>query len=316
MAEGFPKTDWIWRDGEFLRWEDATVHVMSHVVHYGSSVFEGIRSYDTPEGPAIFRLKAHIRRFYDSCKIYRMVPKASPEELSAACHELMERNGLRECYIRPVAYRGVGAAGLYPMASPVETAIIVWPWGAYLGSEALERGVSVTVSSWSRPAPDTHPTMAKAGGNYLVSQLMRIEAMEDGYDEAIGLGTNGLVSEGSGQNIFLLYRGELITPSIDGSILAGITRECIVQLARDLEIPVREGPVPREMLYVADEVFMVGTATEVTPIRSVDKIQVGEGKAGPVTKKIQQRFMDIVRGKAPDVYGWLDRAPRASAVAR
>lgn len=316
MAEGFPKTDWIWRDGEFLRWEDATVHVMSHVVHYGSSVFEGIRSYDTPDGPAIFRLKAHIRRFYDSCKIYRMVPKASPEELSAACHELMERNGLRECYIRPVAYRGVGAAGLYPMASPVETAIIVWPWGAYLGSEALERGVSVTVSSWSRPAPDTHPTMAKAGGNYLVSQLMRIEAMEDGYDEAIGLGTNGLVSEGSGQNIFLLYRGELITPSIDGSILAGITRECIVQLARDMEIPVREGPVPREMLYVADEVFMVGTATEVTPIRSVDRIQVGEGMAGPVTRKIQQRFMDIVRGRVPDVYGWLDRAPRASAVAR
>jgi branched-chain amino acid aminotransferase len=316
MAEGFPKTDWIWRDGEFLRWEDATVHVMSHVVHYGSCVFEGIRSYDTPEGPAIFRLKAHIRRFYDSCKIYRMVPKASPEELSAACHELMERNGLRECYIRPVAYRGVGAAGLHPGSSPVETAIIVWPWGAYLGSEALERGVSVKVSSWSRPGANTHPTMAKAGGNYLVSQLMRMEATEDGYDEAIGLGTNGLVSEGSGQNIFLLYRGELITPSIDGSILAGITRECIVQLARDMEIPVREGPVPREMLYVADEVFMVGTATEVTPIRSVDRIQVGDGKAGPVTKKIQQRFMDIVRGRTPDVYGWLDRAPRASAVAR
>jgi branched-chain amino acid aminotransferase len=316
MAEGFPKTDWIWRDGEFIRWEDATVHVMSHVVHYGSSVFEGIRSYDTPDGPAIFRLKAHVRRFYDSCKIYRMVPKASPEQLSAACHELMERNGLKECYIRPIAYRGVGAAGLYPMASPVETAIICWPWGAYLGKEALEKGVSVLVSSWNRPAPNSHPTMAKAGGNYLVSQLMRIEAMEDGYDEAIGLSTSGLVSEGSGQNIFVLYRGELITPSIEGTILAGITRECIIQLARDMDIPVREGPVPREMLYVADEVFMVGTATEVTPVRSVDRIQVGEGKAGPVTKQIQTRFMDILRGKVPDVYGWLDRAPRGAAVAR
>jgi branched-chain amino acid aminotransferase len=309
----FPKTEWIWRDGEFVRWEDATLHVMSHVVHYGSSIIEGIRSYDTPDGPAIFRLGAHIRRFYESCLIYRMKPTPTPQEMAAACHELMERNGLKDCYLRPVAYRGVGAAGLYPMASPVHTVIVTWAWGSYLGAGALEQGVDVKVSSWNRPAPDTHPTLAKAGGNYLNSQLMRMEAQENGYAEAIGLSVGGLVSEGSGQNVFVVRNGELMTPSIDGTILAGITRDCILTMAKDLEIPVREGPIPREMLYIADEVFLVGTATEVTPVRSVDKIQLGDGTAGPITRRIQKRFNEIVRGHAPDVHGWLDRAPRAAA---
>jgi len=313
MTSSFPKTEWIWRDGEFVRWEDATLHVMSHVVHYGTSIIEGIRSYDTPDGPAIFRLGDHMKRFYESCKIYRMVPKPSIEELTAACHELMARNGLRECYLRPVAYRGLGAAGLYPMASAVETVVVCWPWGAYLGKTALEQGINLKVSSWARPAPNTHPAMAKAGGNYLNSQLMRIEAHENGYDEAVALSTHGLVSEGSGQNLFLYRHGELLTPPLDGSILAGITRHCVMQLAHDLDIPVREAPIPRELLYVADEVFLVGTATEITPVRSVDKIEIGEGKAGPVTRRLQEHYSDIVRGRVPDVHGWLDRAPSSAS---
>jgi branched-chain amino acid aminotransferase len=311
---GFPKTEWIWRDGEFIRWEDATVHVMAHVVHYGSSVIEGIRSYETPDGAAIFRLKAHVKRFYESARIYRMEIAASQADFTAACHELLERNGLKECYLRPVAYRGLGTAGLYPMGSPTETVIVCWPWGAYLGAGALEQGVDVKVSTWTRPAPNTHPTIAKAGGNYLSSQLMRIEAQEDGYAEAIGLSVGGLVSEGSGQNVFIIRNGELMTPAIDGTILAGITRECVIQLAQDMGITVREGPIPREMLYVADEVFMVGTATEVTPVRSVDRVVIGEGKAGPITRKIQQQYVDIARGQAPDRYGWLDYAPKGSAI--
>ena len=314
MSTSFPKTEWIWRDGEFVPWEDATLHVMSHVGHYGTSIIAGMRSYDTPDGPAIFRLGAHLRRFYDSCKIYRMEPKPTPQELATACHETMERNGLRECYVRPVAFRGVGAAGLYPLGSPVHTFVICWPWGAYLGKESLDLGVDVAISSWMRPAPDTHPTLAKAGGNYLNGQLMRMEAQQNGFDEAIALSVSGLVSEGSGQNVFAVRQGELITPPIDGTILAGITRDCVITIARDLDIPVREAPVPREMLYIADEVFLVGTASEVTPVRSVDRVQVGEGKAGPVTRRIQERFFDITRGRAPDVHGWLDRLPRSAAV--
>jgi branched-chain amino acid aminotransferase len=245
-----------------------------------------------------------------------MVPKPTPEETAAACHELMEKNGLKECYLRPVAYRGLGAAGLYPMASAVETVIVCWPWGSYLGQAALDEGVDVKVSSWSRPAPDTHPALAKAGGNYLNSQLMRIEAHDDGYAEAIGLSTGGLVSEGSGQNVFLVRHGELLTPAIDGTILAGITRDCVLRIAQDLQLPVREVPIPREMLYVADEVFLVGTASEVTPVRSVDRVQIGEGVAGPLTRRIQERFTDIVRGRVPDVHGWLDRPVRSAALAR
>jgi branched-chain amino acid aminotransferase len=313
MSASFPTTDWIWRDGEFVRWEDATLHVMSHVVQYGSSVFEGIRSYDTPDGPAILRLGAHVRRFYDSCKIYRMSPQPKREELATACHEIMERNGLKECYIRPVAYRGFGTAGLNPQGSPVRTCVICWPWGAILGHGGGDaEGVSVCVSSWHRPSPDTHPTLAKAGGNYLTSQLMRMEAQENGYDEAIALSPSGLVSEGTGQNVFLVRGGELLTPPVDGTILAGITRDCVIRIAGDLGIPVREVPVPRELLYVADEVFLVGTASEIAPVRSVDRITVGQGER-PVTRRIQERFFDITRGRAPDVHGWLDRAPRRVA---
>ena len=310
----FPTTEWIWRDGEFLRWEDATLHVMSHVVHYGSSVFEGIRGYDTPEGPAIFRLGAHIRRFYDSCKIYRMVPSPTPQELAAACHEVMEKNGLRECYIRPVAYRGLGTAGLNPQRSPLRTCVMCWPWGAYLGNGEEVSGVDVCVSSWHRPFPNTHPTLAKAGGNYLTSQLMRMEAEENGYDEAVALSPSGLVSEGSGQNLFLVNGGDLITPPMEGTILGGITRDCVITIARDLEVPVRESPVPRENLYVADELFLVGTASEVAPVRSVDRITIGTGKMGPVTAQIRARYLDITRGRAPDVHGWLERALHKAVV--
>lgn len=304
---GIPEARWIWRDGDLVPWEEATLHVMSHVVHYGSSIFEGIRCYETAEGPAIFRLGDHVRRFYDSCRIYRMEPKPSPDALTAACHAVVRENELRECYVRPVAYRGLGTAGLDPAESPVETCVICWPWGAYLGGDALERGVDVRVSSWQRPAPNTHPAMAKAGGNYVNAQLMKMEAVADGYAEAIALSTAGLVSEGSGQNLFVVRDGTLITPPIDGSSLVGITRDSVLTLADDLGIPVRQEPVPRESLYVADELFFTGTAAEVTPIRSVDRIPVANGGAGPVTRRLQERLLDTCRGRAPDTHGWLSR---------
>jgi branched-chain amino acid aminotransferase len=311
MASSFPKTEWIWKDGEFVPWAEATIHVMSHVVHYGSSVFEGIRCYSTPEGPAIFRLREHMRRLEDSAKVYRM-DGVSGEEVGKGCRELILKNGLEQCYIRPIVFRGLGAAGLNPAASPVETYIICWPWGTYLGDGALEQGVDACVSSWFRPAPNTHPAMAKAGGNYLNSQLIKMEALANGYQEGIALGPSGLVGEGSGQNIFLVRNGTLITPSTDGTLLEGITRDCILQIARDLDIPVSEQPVPREMLYMADELFFTGTAAEVTPVRSVDRIVVGPGKAGPVTKLLQERLLGIALGKLPDTYGW--RTPvRAAA---
>ena len=304
MSSQFPSTEWIWYNGEFIRWEAATVHVMSHVVHYGSSVFEGIRCYNTPEGPAIFRLEEHLRRLEDSAKVYRMNPMYTPAELGRACQDLILKNELTECYVRPVVLRGLGAAGLNPAASPVESYIVCWPWGTYLGDGALERGVDVCVSSWFRPGPNTHPVMAKAGGNYLSSQLIKMEALANGYQEGIALGPTGLVSEGSGQNIFLVRNGTLITPAMDGTLLEGITRDCIIQIARDLEIPVSEQPVPREMLYMADEIFFTGTAAEVTPVRSVDRIVIGEGVAGALTGKLQKRLLGIAQGELPDTYGW------------
>lgn len=303
----FPSTKWIWRDGEFIPWESATLHVMSHVVHYGSSVFEGIRCYRTPDGPAIFRLDDHLRRLEDSARVYRMLPAHDRETLARACAELVVRNELEDCYIRPLVLRGYGAAGIYPVASPVETYLVCWPWGAYLGDGALEQGVDVCISSWQRPAPNTHPVMAKAGGNYLSSQLMKMEAVANGYAEAIGLSYQGLVSEGSGQNLFLVRDGVLITPTVDGSLLFGITRDCIITLARDLGIPVREQAIPREQLYSADEIFMTGTAAEVTPVRSVDRITIGSGSVGPVTRQLQSELLGIARGERPDPYGW--RAP-------
>lgn len=304
MAAQFTTTEWIWKNGEMIPWKEATLHVMSHVVHYGSSIFEGIRCYATPEGPAIFRRDDHVRRFFDSCRVYRMELPFAQEELAAACHELVERNGLTECYIRPIALRGFGAVGVNPQGSPIDVYLICWPWGAYLGSEALEEGVDVRVSSWHRPAPNTIPTMAKAGGNYVNAALIKMEAHEDGYAEGIALGPGGLVSEGSGQNIFAVRDGVLLTPPLDGTMLAGITRDCVVRLAHDAGIEVRERPMPRELLYVADELFFTGTAAEITPIRSVDRIAVGEGKPGPVTRRLQSDYLGIARGEAEDPYGW------------
>ena len=300
------QTEWIWYDGDMIPWDDAQIHVMSHVVHYGSSVFEGIRFYDTPHGPAAFRLTDHMRRFVNSARVYRMDLERTIDELNEACREVVSRNGLKSGYIRPVALRGLGALGLHPGKSPVETYILTWPWGQYLGTEALQEGVDVCVSSWARPAPNTLPTLAKAGGNYVISQLMRFEAEENGYAEAIGLGPNGLVSEGSGQNLFLVDAGILYTPPIDGTLLNGITRDSILKLAANLGIQTKEQPIPREMLYIADELFFTGTASELTPIRSVDRIEVGGGGVGPVTESLQKEYLGIAHGERPDRYGWLE----------
>ena len=306
MSTGLTGADWIWKDGEFIPWGDAKTHILSLAVQFGSSVFEGIRCYETGAGPAIFRLDPHIRRLFDSCKIYRMAPEQSAEELEEACREVVRKNGLRDCYIRPMVIRGYGSAGLDPSASPVESYICAWPWGTYLGEGALEKGVDVCVSSWTRAHPNTFPVQSKAAGHYNAAQLMKMEALANGYVEAIALGPTGLVSEGSGQNVFLVRDGSILTPSLDGTNLTGITRHSVIRIAEDLGIEVREGLVAREALYTADELFFTGTASEVTPIRSVDKISIGEGKAGPVTLTIQRRFMGIVRGEVPDTEGWLD----------
>ncbi len=306
MSTGLTGADWIWKDGEFIPWGDAKTHILSLAVQFGSSVFEGIRCYETEAGPAIFRLGPHIRRLFDSCKIYRMSPDQDVEEIAEACREVVRKNDLRDCYIRPMVIRGYGSAGLDPSASPVETYICAWPWGTYLGEGALEKGVDVCVSSWTRAHPNTFPVQSKAAGHYNAAQLMKMEAMANGYVEAIALGSSGLVSEGSGQNIFLVRDGSILTPFLDGTNLTGITRDSVLYIAKDLGMDVREGLVAREALYTADELFFTGTASEVTPIRSVDKILIGEGKAGPVTLGIQRRFMEIVRGEVPDAKGWLD----------
>lgn len=315
MSNPFPATDWLWADGEVVRWHDATLHVMSHVVHYGSSVFEGMRAYDTKQGPMYFRSADHMRRLRESAAIYRMEYAWSDDQLEAATSELIARNGLAGVYVRPIVLRGLGAAGVDPSASPVHVFIAVWEWGAYLGPEALEKGVDAGVSSWFRPAPNTHPAMAKAGGNYLNSSLMKMESKRNGFDEAIALSVDGLVSEGSGQNIFLVKDGVLYTPQVDGTFLQGITRDSIMKIAEDLEIPVKEIHVPRESLYVADEVFFCGTASEVTPVRSVDRWQVGAGRRGPITGRIQERFMAIVGGEYPDRHGWLTPAVATGSAA-
>lgn len=316
MAAQFSETKWIWRNGKIIRWEDANLHVMSHVVHYGSSVFEGIRCYDTPDGPAVFRLRDHLRRYRDSARIYRMEAEHDDGALEAGCRELVARNGLRACYLRPISFRGYGAVGLHPGASPVESYIVCWPWGEYLGEGALEQGVDVCISSWQRPAPNTHPAMAKAGGNYLSSQLIKMEAVANGYQEGIALGPGGLVSEASGQNLFLVRDGQLITPAVDGTLLEGITRDCILKLAAAMGIPVREQAVPREMLYGADELFFTGTAAEVTPIRSVDRIQIAGGRAGPITRSLQERLLGIAHGRLPDEFGWLSHLEEPTIEAR
>ena len=300
-----PKSDKIWFNGELVDWDAANIHVLSHVVHYGSSVFEGIRCYNTSQGPAVFRLEEHVERLFDSAKIYRMEIPYSPAEVGQAILQTIQTNKLEECYIRPIVFRGYGSLGVDPMSCPVDTVIAVWEWGQYLGEEALQKGVSVCTSSWNRVAPNTLPFMAKAGGNYLNSQLVRMEANINGYDEGIVLGLDGLVSEGSGENIFVVRKGSIYTPASNHSILQGITRNTAITLARDLGIPVEERGIPREFLYVADEVFFTGTAAEITPVRGIDQIDIGTGARGPVTQKLQDSFFAILRGKEEDRHGWL-----------
>ena len=295
----------IWYDGKFVDWADAKCHVLSHVLHYGSSVFEGVRCYEMPNGSGIFRLQEHMRRLYDSAKIYRMPIPFTQADFEKAVVETVKINGLKSCYIRPIAFRGYHSLGVNPKSCPVNCVIAAWSWGKYLGEEAMEAGVSVRVSSWHRAAPNTFPTMAKAGGNYLNSQLIKMEALANGYHEGIALDDIGRISEGSGENLFLVWKGILYTPPFASSALPGITRASVLRLAKDLGLEVVEQMIPREMLYVVDEVFFTGTAAELTPVRSVDKIKVGAGRRGPVTEKLQKAFFDLVEGKVPDRYGWL-----------
>ncbi|HKL63388.1 MAG TPA: branched-chain amino acid transaminase [Woeseiaceae bacterium] len=299
---------YIWFNGEMVPWDQAKVHVLAHALHYGSSVFEGIRVYRTPTGSRAFRLQDHVRRMYDSAKIYRMRIPYPFDELLQVCHRVVIENELDNgAYIRPVALRGYGEVGLSPKDDhPVDVAVAAWEWGAYLGAEGLEQGVDVCVSSWQRVAPNTMPAMAKAGGNYLSSQLISMEAKRLGFAEGIALSTDGLVSEGAGENLFLVRDGTLYTPPVSSSILNGITRHTVICLAEDMGLPVVYQNIPREMLYLADELFFTGTAAEVTPIRSVDRIQVGEGRRGPVTARLQQAFFGLFTGETGDTRGWLE----------
>ncbi len=306
-------TEKIWHNGRFIQWSDATIHVLAHVTSYGSSVFEGLRCYATARGPVIFRLREHMRRLHDSAKIYRMDIAHSIDELSAATVELVHLNKLESCYIRPLVIRGYGGVGVYAKECPIETYLACWEWGKYLGDEAMEQGVDVCVSSWTRLAPNTLPAMSKAGANYMNSQLIRMEAAINGYAEGIALDASGYVSEGSGENIFVVRDGKIFTPPLGASVLPGITRDSVILLAGELGIPVVETLVPREMLYIADEVFFTGTAAELTPIRSIDRITVGAGKRGPVTEKLQKEFFAIVEGRKPDRHNWL--TPVAQPVA-
>lgn len=310
------RTQKIWRDGQLVHWEDATIHVMSHVVHYGSSVFEGVRCYETPSGGAIFRAREHMRRLHDSCKIYRIKLRYSIDELVQGMVDTVVGNDLKECYVRPLVVRTGEQMGVYGAGVPVETFIIAWKWGTYLGQEGVTNGVDVRVSSWRRAAPDTFPTMAKAGGNYLNSQLTKMEAKEDKYAEGIMLDSFGFVSEGSGENLFAIRDGCLYTAPLSAGILQGITRDSVVTIARDLGVQIREQVLPREFLYVADELFFCGTAAEITPIRSVDRITVGEGKPGPLTQRIQREYLGIAKGKIADRHGWLTPVAEPAIAAR
>ncbi len=301
----FPGTGKIWMNGTFVDWKDANIHIASHVIHYGSGVFEGARCYKTVNGPAVFRLDEHVRRLLESAKVYRMDPAFTRQQLVDAVLETVRINKFESCYIRPLIWRGYDSLGVYAMTCPIETAIIAWEWGAYFSQDALENGLDVKVSTWNRLAPNTLPAMAKCVANYANSQLIAMEARLEGYAEGLALDVQGNISEGSGQNLFLVRDGVIYTPPIGSSVLWGITRDSAMTIAKDLGYEVREQVLPREMLYVADEVFFVGTAVEVTPIRTVDRITVGAGTRGPITAAIQQRFMEIVAGTAPDTHHWL-----------
>ena len=310
------RTERIWRNGTLVNWEDATIHVISHVVHYGSSVFEGIRCYETPSGGAIFRAREHMRRLQDSCKIYRMEIPYSLDELVQGLVDTVAANDLRECYLRPVTLRAGEQMGVLPSGVPTETFIIAWKWGTYLGTDAMENGADVCVSSWRRAAPSTFPTLAKAGGNYLNSGLSKMEARQDGYLEGIMLDSQGFIAEGSGENLFAVRDGVLYTAPLSAGILGGITRESIWKIAEDLGYEVQEKLLPREFLYIADELFFCGTAAEITPIRSVDRIPVGDGKPGPVCKAIQKEYLGICHGTIADRHGWLTMVPEPAVASR
>jgi branched-chain amino acid aminotransferase len=303
LTEPFAGIRWIWKNGQLIDFEKATVHVLSHALHYGSGVFEGIRCYDTRQGPAVFRLVEHLRRLENSAKVYRMPIAFSADELAEACCETIRANELQACYIRPIVFRGFGTVGVNPLRSPVEVFVAVWHWGKYLGEEA-EQGVDVCVSSWHRVSPDSLPAVSKATGNYLNAQLIKMEALANGYVEGIGLDARGFVSEGSGENVFLVQDGTLMTPPVASSILSGITRDTVLRMAQDLGIPVREEVIPRGQLYSADEVFFTGTAAEITPIRSIDRIPVGRGCPGPVTRRMLEEFKGITSGEIADRHGW------------
>lgn len=301
----FKEDGFVWMNGQFVPWKEAKIHIASHVIHYGSSIFEGFRAYDTPKGTAIFRLHAHIRRLYNSCKIYRMEIPYSEEEFNQAVIDTIRANKMKACYIRPIVYRGYSALGVDPFPNPIDCAILVWNWGKYLGDEALEKGVEVCVSSWWRMAPNTFPALAKSGANYMNSQLIKMEALVDGYSEGIALNIRGHISEGSGENIFLVMNGKVYTPPLSSSVLPGITRDSVITIIRELGIPLIEETIPREMLYIADEVFFTGSAAEITPIRSIDKIIIGTGKPGPVVKQLQKEFFAYINGEREDKFGWL-----------
>ena len=298
-------TEKIWHNGRFIRWEDATIHILSHVVSYGSSVFEGIRCYATPQGPAVFRLPEHVRRMLDSAKIYRMDLGYSQEHLAEAMLELVRVNKMNACYIRPIAIRAYGDIGVNPLRNTVHVYLACWEWGKYLGEEALAQGVDVCVASWSRIAPNTLPALAKAGANYMNSQLVKMEAITNGYTEGIVLDEAGYVSEGSGENIFVVRDGRILTPPLGASVLPGITRDTVIKLAQEMGLTVTETIIPREMLYIADEVFFTGTAAEITPIRSIDRIPIGQGRRGPITERLQKEFFAVINGTKPDRHGWL-----------
>ena len=309
---------YIWFNGRMLAWEDATVHVMAHALHYGSSVFEGIRVYKTPDGPKVFRLTEHMERFFDSALIHNIPIPFPVDTLIGVCKDVVLANELMNgAYVRPIAFRGLGDVGLCPKPEdPVDVSVGAWEWGAYLGADGMEKGVDVCVSSWNRVAPNTIPALSKAGGNYLSSTLISSEAKRLGFAEGIALSTDGLVSEGAGENLFIVRGGKLITPPSASSILTGITRDTVMQLAGHLGLEVREQSIPREMLYLVDEMFFTGTAVEITPIRSVDRIEIGEGRRGPVTKQLQDAFFGLFSGKTEDRHGWLeglDAQPVAAA---
>ena len=299
------KNGMVWINGKLVPWKEANIHIASHVIHYGSSIFEGFRAYNTPKGTAIFRNNAHIKRLYNSCKMYRMEIPFTQEEFEQAVIQTIKANKLKACYIRPVVYRGYGTLGVDPFPNPIDCAILVWEWGQYLGEKALENGVDVKISTWQRMAPNTFPALAKSGANYMNSQLIKMEALLEGYVEGIALNVRGHISEGSGENIFIVINGEIHTPPLSSSILPGITRDAVICMAKDLGITLVEETLPREILYIAEEVFFTGSAAEITPIRSVDKITIGNGRRGPVVKRLQDEFFAYINGERKDKYRWL-----------